>query len=74
MNIPHFTGGASLHGLVAASSSSLGRQRLGYDCAGRYCDCAGVPDCIDMINGKCGGWTRCVVIDGVFRCLCEPRP
>lgn len=52
---------------------SVALPQLGFHCAGRYCDCDGSTDCADMINHKCGGWTRCVVIAGRLRCLCEPR-
>lgn len=85
MNMPGFTAEASVYETrgtyrageffydSAASMIEPQRLSLGYTCEGRYCDCAGVPDCIDMINGKCGGWTRCVIINGTLRCLCEPR-
>lgn len=61
--------GSRASGVIPQRLSS----RLGFDCAGRYCDCKGDSDCIDMINHKCGGWTRCVSIDGVLHCICEPR-
>jgi hypothetical protein len=84
MNTPGFTAESSCyprqniyqagrgfgHEPVAAS---VVPQRLGHTCVGRYCDCEGVADCVDMINRKCGNWTRCLVIGGVLRCLCEPR-
>lgn len=86
MRTPGFTAESSIHGALSpsggvalepagleAASSALARRRFGYTCVGRYCDCDGTSDCVDMINGKCGPWTRCVVINGTLRCLCEPR-
>lgn len=84
MNIPGFSAEASLYRsrnaynaqvIAKSKGAAIAPQLLGlgYTCTGDYCDCAGVPDCIDMINGACGGWTRCVMINGVLRCLCEPR-
>ena len=85
MSMPGFTaesgfGGRDRHSRFRAAQlarvsadGTILPQRLGYVCEGRYCDCSGTTDCADMINKKCGGWTRCVVVNGALRCLCEPR-
>jgi hypothetical protein len=84
MNIPRFTAEASLYerrniyhttsGFVDDPAASMVvPQRLAYTCEGSYCDCEGADDCAKMINGACGGWTRCTNRGGVFRCLCTPR-
>lgn len=84
MKMPGFTAEASVYekhkiyhtsGVVydSADLAILPQARLSYTCQGRYCDCDGTSDCIDMINHKCGGWTRCTIINGTLRCICEPR-
>ncbi len=84
MNFPGFTAETSVYatlnlyrtsgGVYEPAIASVLPQRLGYTCVGQYCDCKGVGDCIDMINHKCGGWTRCIKDkSGALRCLCEPR-
>ncbi|MEQ1530511.1 MAG: hypothetical protein ABL925_14445 [Methylococcales bacterium] len=84
MNLPGFSGEVSIYerrniyrtALIVADNPAvltIMPQRLGYTCAGKYCDCNGTLDCIDMINGKCGGWTRCTVVNGWLQCICEPR-
>lgn len=83
MNIPGFTADASVYAARSVyrtggfvhdpAASSVVPQQMRHTCEGRYCDCSGQSDCADMINKKCGGWTRCVVINGTLKCLCEPR-
>jgi len=82
MRMPGYTGETSISssrstpwdaGALSDLPEDVVLPQLAYTCVGKYCDCDGTADCVDMINHKCGRWTRCVVIGGTLRCLCEPR-